>query len=354
MATYITSEYTTGLIPITEPKLRELGAVFVTPTTALAEAYDGHEAWNPADEDPNRPGVDWRRPRSLVGNTSALGPVRGQGLCGACFMMTAISFIEAWVAISTATKPVPLDDNQFIKCAFDPRNPDLTHGQCGGWESIEYANVIVSTMCRGKWLASNPAKEFMFFDDDAPEKTKCDDWDSCQNTKIPWPSCLSFKSKGVKSCSNFIPEWRRCNPTEMCSTNRDDRHQLHLPPTMKIHARALETSLTRQQREAEMSTLLRVFGPFPVSILMDFDWPRYNSGLLVPKASAEKIVPPVNHEVLLVGDVVDKKYGQMWIVQNSWGTQWGLNGFAYISKNTDAYGKLGAFNILYGPIAYIE
>jgi len=68
----------------------------------------------------------------------------------------------------------------------------------------------------------------------------------------------------------------------------------------------------------------------PVSIVVDADtWQHYRSGVIGGHCGATP-----NHGVLIVG-YTTVKGAPVWIVKNSWGKAWGMNGYAYVHRGTD-------------------
>ncbi len=88
-------------------------------------------------------------------------------------------------------------------------------------------------------------------------------------------------------------------------------------------------------------------GPIVVSFEPDYNFMMYKSGIYhsidektwiskgIPKPEWEK----VDHSVLLVGWGEDEKTGEkFWIIQNTWGPQWGENGFFRMRRGVDDFG----------------
>ena len=71
-------------------------------------------------------------------------------------------------------------------------------------------------------------------------------------------------------------------------------------------------------------------GPIAVAISAT-GWEDYGEGTL---GCASWV--PVNHAVLLVG-----YDSQRWIMKNSWGTDWGDNGYIYVTRNSQNNCKMG-------------
>jgi len=46
----------------------------------------------------------------------------------------------------------------------------------------------------------------------------------------------------------------------------------------------------------------------------------------------------LDHAVLLVGYGADSTGKPYWIVKNQWGTNWGMNGYFYLARGTNACG----------------
>jgi cathepsin L len=73
----------------------------------------------------------------------------------------------------------------------------------------------------------------------------------------------------------------------------------------------------------------------PVSVTVEADQPvfqLYTSGIINTAACGQA----VDHAVLVIGFDIDQNF---WFIKNSWGIDWGMNGFAYIAIVGPTYGS---------------
>lgn len=78
--------------------------------------------------------------------------------------------------------------------------------------------------------------------------------------------------------------------------------------------------------------------PLVVSVSACLDWKYYKSGIFNLNCRVHKF----DHAVLIVGYGVDAKTNQKyWIVRNSWGKDWGMNGYIHLPRDTQNQFKYG-------------
>lgn len=75
----------------------------------------------------------------------------------------------------------------------------------------------------------------------------------------------------------------------------------------------------------DLASAIYNFGP--IAITMNAQGLDFLKGPILPGGWCNN-TPPVNHGVLGVG--WDETY---WIIKNSWGTDWGVNGYLKVPKN---------------------
>ncbi len=94
--------------------------------------------------------------------------------------------------------------------------------------------------------------------------------------------------------------------------------------------------------ENNLQNAVANIGPITVAVNAN-DFQFYGGGIFNP-AVCEK---PVNHAVVVVG------YGTLdgqdyWIIKNSWGTGWGMDGYMYLARN--AGNKCAIASYAYYPV----
>lgn len=73
------------------------------------------------------------------------------------------------------------------------------------------------------------------------------------------------------------------------------------------------------------SMLINLLQEGPVSVAVaSAGWSSYSSGTITCSASAT-----IDHAVLAIGYTADAI-----IIKNSWGTSWGMSGYAYVSRSS--------------------
>jgi len=75
----------------------------------------------------------------------------------------------------------------------------------------------------------------------------------------------------------------------------------------------------------------------PVSVAIEADQPifqLYTGGVITGTTCGTNL----DHGVLIVGWDTDANGQDYWIVKNSWGPKWGLDGFVYLARNSNECG----------------
>ena len=75
---------------------------------------------------------------------------------------------------------------------------------------------------------------------------------------------------------------------------------------------------------------LATVGPLAITIASNWEWWNYDEGIF-DGCSIDKNIE-LNHALALVGYGTDDKLGDFWIVRNSWGKDWGEDGYIRIKR----------------------
>jgi len=218
---------------------------------------------------------------------------------------------------------------QDMPAQFDARKqwPQCVHGvldqgSCGSCWAFGAVESLSDRFC----IESNNSINIIL----SPESLVACDWEGnfgC-NGGVPqlaweymeWAGVLTLACFPYTSGNGDVPE---CIST--CDSN---------DPYKKYYANSLsiETYLT----EWEIQNAILNDGPVEGTMQVYSDFPTYSSGVYVAASNATWLG---GHAIKMVGWGHDAQSNlDYWIVQNSWGTDWGLDGFFWIQRGVDMCG----------------
>ncbi|UVC49732.1 cysteine proteinase precursor [Theileria orientalis] len=91
-----------------------------------------------------------------------------------------------------------------------------------------------------------------------------------------------------------------------------------------------------------------VLSPTVVGIAVDTEMKFYKSGVYTGKCANEQ-----NHAVLLVGEGYDEESKKRyWVIKNSWGKDWGENGYIRMERTDQGNDKCGILTFGINPVLY--
>ncbi|XP_063650329.1 pro-cathepsin H isoform X2 [Pan troglodytes] len=232
---------------------------------------------------PYPPSVDWRKKGNFV------SPVKNQGACGSCWTFSTTGALESAIAIATG-KMLSLAEQQLVDCAQDFNN----HGCQGGLPSQAFEYILYNKGIMGE--------------DTYPYQGK-DGYCKFQPGKA-----IGF----VKDVANITIQLS-------ASCRRGYEH-------------VLDTACERLLRydEEAMVEAVALYNPVSFAFEVTQDFMMYRTGIY-SSTSCHKTPDKVNHAVLAVG-YGEKNGIPYWIVKNSWGPQWGMNGYFLIERGKNMCG----------------
>jgi len=225
--------------------------------------------------------------KSYLGNDYTT-PAKNQGSCGSCWAFAAVSCFESIIDIAWKNPNLDIDLSEQYILSCLPRS-----GSCNGGYPLSAFKLISSSSSMGNYHNGLIPEDCFPYraDDSIPCSDKCDDW---ENKLIP---LADFGS------------WRPSYPEDI---------------------------------DAIKSSIM-TYGPVVTMFYATGDFARWG----VEHQEPTDYYPYVeqngaNHAVILVGwnDDPSIENGGYWIVKNSWGSNWGYDGFFNIE-----YGSLNIDNV---------
>lgn len=210
-----------------------------------------------------------------------VGPVKNQEQCGSCWAFSGVGALESQIAKVTGT-PVVLSEQEMVDCVKNVMAPDKSSSCCNGCMGGEMYAVY-------QYLIEN---------------NKEDDTES------------QYPYKGYDQDCQVVPSKVKTKLKSFVSLPRGD--------------------------EDSIKAALYNHGPISVGVNANQDWQLYSNGIYNPSEQAcDSSITSMDHGVILVG------YGSedgldYWIIRNSWGDDWGENGYIRLGRGHNACGVANA------------
>ncbi|MEA1905852.1 MAG: C1 family peptidase [Euryarchaeota archaeon] len=228
----------------------------------------------------------------------------------------------------------PLGSSAGCDTAFDWRNMDdknwmppvKNQGMCGSCWAFSALGIVEAAIN----IHFNDSDK----DIDLSEQHLVSDCCNAGSCRGGWPdAALKYiRDTGVpeESCYRYTSSDSACTPcTDWAENSWKVADYEYVPSTTDAFKYALQTH-----------------GPLSVVLSAPDDWFYYSGGVYEPVWTDENGVGWANHAIILVG--WNDSEG-CWIIQNSWGTDWGEQGYARV-----LYGDLEKYNYAYAVTGIVH
>ncbi|KAJ5079555.1 cysteine protease rdl2-related [Anaeramoeba ignava] len=204
-------------------------------------------------------------------------------------------------------------------------DPNLPTDDCVDWKDKGVVpNVIDQGQCGSCWAISamEVIESCLAIDNGSLVKLSIQEIIDCDDGSYGcnggWPKqALKWEQEQGGSCS--AEDYPYTGMTERCKSN-----------SCKPIKFSIECFQVLTGNETEMAQICAQYGPLSAAIdASHFSFQTYVSGIYYEKDCSST---NLDHAVLVVGycNSGDDKY---WIVQNSWGSSWGMQGYIWMSRD---------------------
>lgn len=213
-------------------------------------------------------------------------PIKDQGRCGGCWAFVTTGVMEAVIRINDGLTR-NLSEQHLISC--NTRN----WGCNGGWYAFSY------------YLENAPVALGSF------------------GTGAVYANEFAYQAADLA-----------CNPPYQ-----------HHEQLVTWHYVSQAEQRSRPDNPARLKEAIATYGPVASTVCVGNAFTQYRGGIFTTDERASCGDRQINHGVVIVG--WDDAAG-VWIVRNSWGTQWGEAGYMRIAYGTSNIGSMSAY-IIYEP-----
>ncbi|KAL7579517.1 hypothetical protein ACA910_007893 [Epithemia clementina (nom. ined.)] len=272
--------------------------------------------------------IDWRK-------RGVSTPVKSQGMCGSCWAFASTAVLESHLAIQTG-KLYELSVQELVSCAPNQRRCGGSGGCAGSTSELAFAHV--------------------------QERGMVTEWEFGYQSYRP--------KNGTVECSLSTTSSEKQEHLQQTQRQQQQQQQQHEQQQRSPLRRTLGErkntsgyyngavmgiggwiSLPSNNYVAVMNAVAKL-GPLAVSVACN-PWFAYQSGVFAGanfsnpsnnnnnnnnnNMNQDSSSTDVNHLVVLEGYGTDAETGQdFWLVRNSWGPNWGENGYIRLLRSPDA------------------
>jgi len=211
---------------------------------------------------------------------NAVTPVKDQGQCGSCWAFSAVETVESAYLMKnkgTNAKTFLLSEQEVVSC-------DTGDAGCNGGDLPSAFDYIESA----GGLASEASYPYTSGDGDSG-------------------TCLSFSTVGGTTPKSYA----YATPTCDGSCNNQD--------------------------EDTLATNMAAVGPIGICVNAE-NWQNYYGGVMSSSSCGSHRAWSLDHCVQLVGFTSIDSDSGYWIIKNSWASDWGEDGYIYVSYGSNTCG----------------
>lgn len=283
---------------------------------------------------------DWR-------DTGKVPPVGNQRNCGSCYVFATLGQLSSYVAVQNGGSAFTINVAMFLR-----RFKALQVDGCGGGNDVQMINSLCNA-CYGKsFVAATVGYETV-------------------SSTVPWDNVLwtqqrvyPFDSQGGNDRCAILGDTEcnvllRTRPDDLALTGLCDvpfpgqvRGGFSWPENTVPMTLTYPDHVTPAEKEMHLATWLLENTAMYVALNMPDElylwyqfWKTEAYGLWDKNTLiSQTYSTTTNHAVLLIGWTKRSDGKEVWIIQNSWGEEWGDKGVFYIPKG----GKWGSYWDIWG------